>query len=124
MTDLAAPAIAARLPRVRVAPGALALPGLTLVAAVLYLVNLNVSGYANTYYAMAAQAASQSWSALFFGALDARGFITLDKPPLATALMGLSVKVFGLNSWSILAPQAALGVGTVVVLYLAVRRSF
>src|SRR6266566_4430280 len=69
---------------------------LAVLAGALYLVNLTVSGYANTYYAMAAQAASQSWSAWFFGALDASSFITLDKPPLATMLMGLSVKALGL----------------------------
>jgi 4-amino-4-deoxy-L-arabinose transferase-like glycosyltransferase len=131
MTDLSVPVVdVARVPRslrwplARVSAPALAIPGLAALAAVLYLVNLTVSGYANTYYAMAAQAASQSWSALFFGALDGQGFITLDKPPLATALMGLSVKVFGLSSWSILAPQALLGMTTVLVLYLAVRRSF
>lgn len=97
---------------------------LAMLAGALYLVNLTVSGYANTYYAMAAQAASQSWSAWFFGALDASSFITIDKPPLATMLMGLSVKTLGLSSWSILLPQALLGVGSVLVLYLAVRRSF
>jgi 4-amino-4-deoxy-L-arabinose transferase-like glycosyltransferase len=97
---------------------------LAVLAGALYLVNLTVSGYANTYYAMAAQAASQSWSAWFFGALDASSFITLDKPPLATMLMGLSVRTLGLSSWSILLPQALLGVGSVLVLYLAVRRSF
>ncbi|MEZ0239824.1 MAG: glycosyltransferase family 39 protein, partial [Chloroflexota bacterium] len=97
---------------------------LAVVAGALYLVNLTVSGYANTYYAMAAQAASQSWTAWFFGALDASSFITIDKPPLATMLMGLSVRVFGLSSWSVLLPQALLGVASVLVLYLAVRRSF
>jgi len=102
----------------------LAMPLLAAVSGALYLINLVVSGYANTYYAMAAQAASQSWSALFFGALDAQGFITIDKPPLATWLMGLSVRAFGLSSWSILLPEALLGVGSVLVLYLAVRRSF
>ena len=103
---------------------AFAVPALAAIAGFLYLVNLTVSGYANTYYAMAAQAASQSWSALFFGTLDSQGFVTLDKPPLATWLMGLSVKTLGLSSWSILLPQALLGVGSVLVLYLAVRRSF
>ncbi len=102
-------------------PGLAALAGL---AAILYAWNLVVSGYANTYYSMAAQAASQSWSAWFFGSLDASGFITLDKPPLATMVMGLSVRLLGLSSWSILLPQALMGVATVVVLFLAVRRSF
>ena len=102
----------------------LAIPVLALLAGLLSIVNLTVSGYANTYYAIAAQAGSQSWSALFFGALDAQGFITIDKPPLATWLMSLSVRAFGLSSSSILLPQALLGVASVVVLYLAVRRSF
>ncbi len=101
-----------------------ALAGVAGLAAVLYLVNLTVSGYANTYYAMAAQAASQSWSAWFFGALDASGFITVDKPPLATMVMGLSVRLFGLSSWSILLPQALMGVASVAILFLAARRSF
>ena len=94
------------------------------LSAVLYLWDLTVSGWANTYYAMAAQAASQSWAAWFFGSLDASNFITIDKPPLSTMLMGLSVRVFGLSSWSLLLPQALAGVATVGVLYAAVRRSF
>jgi len=39
-------------------------------------------------------------------------------------VMGLSVRLFGLSSWSILLPEALMGVGTVVVLFLVVRRSF
>jgi 4-amino-4-deoxy-L-arabinose transferase-like glycosyltransferase len=124
MPDLQRATVAARLAIARPSIGALAIPGLALLSGILYLVNLTVSGYANTYYSMAAQAGSQSWSALFFAALDSQGFITLDKPPLATALMGLSVKLLGLSSWSILLPQALLGIATVIVLYLAVRRSF
>jgi 4-amino-4-deoxy-L-arabinose transferase-like glycosyltransferase len=98
--------------------------GLGLAAVFIYTWNLAVSGYANTYYSAAAQAASQSWSALFFGSLDAAGFITLDKPPLATWLMGLSVRLFGLSELSILLPQALAGVATMLVLYVTVRRSF
>jgi len=131
MTDLVAPRqvapalpLAARVPRLRISLDALSMAGLAVVAGVLYLVNLTVSGYANTYYAMAAQAAGQSWSALFFGSLDSQGFITIDKPPLATALMGISVRLFGLSSASVLLPQALLGIGTVLVLFLTVRRSF
>jgi len=95
-----------------------------LLAGVLYLWNLSASGYANEYYSAAALAASQSWSAWFFGALDAGSFITVDKPPLATMLMGLSVRAFGLSSLSILLPEAFLGVGSVMVLFDLVRRQF
>jgi 4-amino-4-deoxy-L-arabinose transferase-like glycosyltransferase len=94
------------------------------LAAVLYLWNLTISGYANSYYSAAALAASKSWSAWFFGSIDAANFITVDKPPLATMLMGLSVRVFGLSSWSVLMPQAMAGVATVGMLFLAVKRSF
>ena len=98
--------------------------GVGALAAVLYLANLTISGFANTYYSAAALAASQSWSAWFFGSFDAANFITVDKPPLATMLMGLSVRLFGLSSWSILLPEAVAGIATVVVLVALVRRSF
>jgi 4-amino-4-deoxy-L-arabinose transferase-like glycosyltransferase len=100
------------------------LVGVLVLAAVLYIWNLTVSGYANTYYSAAALAASQSWSAWFFGSFDANNFITVDKPPLGTMLMGLSVRLFGLSSWSVLLPEALAGVATVGVLWVAVKHSF
>jgi 4-amino-4-deoxy-L-arabinose transferase-like glycosyltransferase len=95
--------------------------GLALLAGTLYLWNLTVSGYANTYYAAAAQAGSQSWSAWFFGAIDAGGFITVDKPPVALWLAGLSVRLLGLSPFAVLLPQALAGVASVVLLWDAVR---
>ncbi|MDQ3871842.1 MAG: glycosyltransferase family 39 protein [Chloroflexota bacterium] len=97
--------------------------GVVALAAVVYVVNLTVSGYANTYYSAAALAGAQSWSAWFFGSLDPANFITTDKPPLATMLMGLSVRLFGLSSWSILLPQAIAGVATVALVVATVRRT-
>jgi 4-amino-4-deoxy-L-arabinose transferase-like glycosyltransferase len=90
--------------------------------AALYLWGLGASGWANAYYSAAAQAGSQSWTAWLFGASDAAGSITIDKPPAAIWVMGLSVRIFGLNSWSILVPQALMGVGAVAALTGAVRR--
>ena len=101
-----------------------AFAGVLALAAILYVWNLTVSGYANTYYSAAALAASQSWSAWFFGSFDANNFITVDKPPLSTMVMGLSVRLFGLSSWSVLLPQALAGVATVGVLFVAVKHSF
>ncbi len=98
--------------------------GVIALAAVVYLWNLTVSGFANTYYSMAAQAAGQSWSAWFWGSLDAGNFITVDKPPLATMAMGLSVRLFGVSSGAILLPEAIFGVATVALLYAIVRRQF
>jgi 4-amino-4-deoxy-L-arabinose transferase-like glycosyltransferase len=98
--------------------------GVVVLAAIVYIANLTISGYANTYYSAAAQAGAQSWSAWFFGSLDAANFITVDKPPLGTMLLGLSVRLFGLSSWSILLPEALAGVATVAVLMATVRRTF
>ncbi|HEY3408229.1 MAG TPA: glycosyltransferase family 39 protein [Propionicimonas sp.] len=97
--------------------------GLLAATAVLYLWGLSASGYANSFYAAAAQAGSDNWTAWFFGSLDGGNSITVDKPPAAIWLMALSVRLFGLSSWSILAPEALLGVASVGVLYAGVRRS-
>ncbi|MDF9751371.1 glycosyltransferase family 39 protein [Arthrobacter sp. ES3-54] len=101
----------------------LELAALLLATAVLYLWNLGASGWANAFYSAAAQAGSQDWAAWFFGSSDAANAITVDKPPASLWVMGLSVRIFGLSSWSVLVPQALMGVGTVWLLYLAVRRA-
>ncbi|MFJ6115102.1 glycosyltransferase family 39 protein [Streptomyces sp. NPDC092129] len=101
-----------------------ALLGLLLATALLYLYNLSASGYANSFYSAAAQAGSTSWKAFFFGSLDAGNAITVDKPPAALWPMALSVRIFGLHSWAILAPEVVMGVLTVAVVYAAVRRRF
>nr|WP_037182710.1 glycosyltransferase family 39 protein [Rhodococcus fascians] len=90
--------------------------------AVLYLWNLTASGYANTFYAAAAQAGSKDWTAWFFGSLDSENFITVDKPPASLWVMGLSARIFGFSSASLLVPQALMGVGAVAVVYAAVKR--
>jgi 4-amino-4-deoxy-L-arabinose transferase-like glycosyltransferase len=122
-----APGRLARLLRGREGEPAWARPsllGLLAATAVLYLWGLSASGWANDFYSAAAQAASQSWKALFFGSSDASNFITIDKPPAALWVMGLSARLFGVSSWSLLAPQALMGVATVALLYAAVRRWF
>ncbi len=100
-------------------PALVSLLGLT---SVLYLWGLGASGWANSFYSAAVQAGTRSWSAFFFGASDAAGSITVDKPPASLWVMEISARVFGLNSWSILVPEALMGVGAVYLLYLTVRR--
>ena len=102
---------------------AVALICLLAVTAALYLWNLPINGYGNTFYAAAAQSGAKSWSAWFFGSLDPNNFITVDKPPAALWVTGLSVRLFGMNSWAVLVPQALMGVGAVAVLYATVRRT-
>lgn len=95
---------------------------LLLGTAVMYLWGL--SGWANSFYSAAAQAGSQNWEAFFFGSSDAANSITVDKPPAAIWVMALSVRLFGLNSWSLLVPQALMGVVSVGLLYVFVGRYF
>ncbi|MEW2314062.1 ArnT family glycosyltransferase [Streptomyces bauhiniae] len=91
---------------------------------VLYLYNLSASGFANSFYSAAVQAGSTSWKAFFFGSLDGGNAITVDKPSAFLWPMELSVRIFGLNSWAVLVPQVLMGVGSVAVVYAAVRRRF
>ncbi|MGW6743110.1 ArnT family glycosyltransferase [Streptomyces sp. NPDC055025] len=95
-----------------------------LATALLQLWDLSASGYANSFYSAAVQAGGESWKAFFFGSSDAANSITVDKPPAALWPMALSVRLFGLGSWQILVPEVLMGVGTVAVLYAAVRRRF
>lgn len=90
--------------------------------AILYIWGLGASGYANDFYSAAVQAGTHSLKAAFFGASDAAGSITVDKSPLFLWPMELSARIFGVNSWSILVPQAVEGVAAVGVLYAAVKR--
>ena len=90
--------------------------------ALLYLWNLSASGWANSFYSAAAQAGASNWTAMLFGSSDAANAITVDKTPASLWVMDISVRVFGLNPWSVLAPQALEGVAAVALLYAAVRR--
>jgi len=99
-----------------------ALVGLLVGTALLYLWGLGASGYANTFYSAAVQAGTTSWKAFFFGSSDGANSIMVDKPPASLWVMELSARIFGVNSWSILVPQALEGVAAVGVLYAAVRR--
>lgn len=95
---------------------------LLLGTAAMYLWNLSASGWANGFYSAAAQAGAENWTAMLFGSSDAANAITVDKTPAALWIMDFSVRIFGLNSWSVLAPQALEGVAAVALLYAAVRR--
>ncbi|OBB79394.1 ArnT family glycosyltransferase [Mycolicibacterium peregrinum] len=97
--------------------------GVAAGTAVLYLWNLSISGWANAFYSAAAQAGAENWTAMLFGSSDAGNAITVDKTPAALWVTDLSVRLFGLSPWSVLVPQALMGVGAVAVLYAAVRRA-
>jgi 4-amino-4-deoxy-L-arabinose transferase-like glycosyltransferase len=91
-------------------------------AGLLYSLGLSGSGWANAYYSAAAQAGAHSWQAFLFGGLDPAGGISVDKPPAALWLTGLSVRLFGLSTPALLLPQALCAVAAVGLLYATVRR--
>ena len=94
------------------------------LAGVLNLWALSRNGWANTYYSAAVRSMTESWHAFLFGAFDAAGVMTVDKPPLALWVQALSARAVGFSSWSLLVPQALMGVVTVALVYDLVRRRF
>ena len=117
--EIPAPVAYSRRPR-WIRPALWALLGAT---ALLYLWGLGASGYANEFYAASVQAGTQSWKALLFASLDPGNAITVNQPPAAIWVMGLSARLFGFGAWAMLVPQALMGVGSVALLYGAVRRA-
>ncbi|MGY4982195.1 ArnT family glycosyltransferase [Streptomyces sp. 900105755] len=100
-----------------------ALWAILLLATALYAWNLtSITG--NSFYDAAVYSGTKSWKAFFFGALDAGSFITVDKPPFALWVMGLSARALGYGTWQLLLPMVAVGVGSVALLYRLVKRDF
>ncbi|QYF88537.1 glycosyltransferase family 39 protein [Arthrobacter sp. PAMC25284] len=92
------------------------------LTAVLYLWNLEATGYGNSFYAAAVQAGTKDWTALLFGSLDPGNAITVDKPPASLWIPALAGRIFGFSPLSLLIPQALMGVAAVGLLYLTVKR--
>jgi 4-amino-4-deoxy-L-arabinose transferase-like glycosyltransferase len=97
-----------------------ALLGLALVAGFLYA--WKGTGNLEIYYAAAVRSMSMSWHDFVFASFDPAGTISVDKLPGAFWVQALSVRVFGLHAWAIVAPQVVAGMASVLVLYRVVRR--
>ncbi|MER5800980.1 ArnT family glycosyltransferase [Streptomyces mirabilis] len=100
-----------------------ALWAILLAATALYAWNItSISG--NGFYNAAVYSGTKSWKAFFFGALDSGSFITVDKPPFALWVMGLSARAFGFGTWQLALPMVAVGTGSVALLHRMVKRDF
>ena len=97
--------------------------GILVTAGVSYVWSLGATGWANAYYAGAVQSGLHDPVAFLFGSADWGNSITVDKPPLSLWVMGLSARLFGLNTWSLLLPQAAMTLGSTLLIYKLVRHS-
>ena len=96
---------------------------LLLLTGLIYMWNLTNSGYANAFYAAAVQSGTKNWTALLFASLDPSNAITVDKPPAAFWIPALLGRLFGFSSLTMLLPEAVMGIASVGLLYLAVKRA-
>ncbi|TXS40515.1 hypothetical protein EAO75_36790 [Streptomyces sp. uw30] len=92
-----------------------------ILAAVLYSWNLSGSNL-NSFYSAAVLSGTQSWKAWFFGSLDAGNFLTVDKPPFALMVMGLSCRVFGYGTWQMMLPMILVALATIWIVHASVKR--
>ncbi len=82
------------------------------------------NGLGNEYYTAATRSMASSWQNWFFAAFDKGGFISVDKPPVPLWITALSVRAFGVSTWSVLLPSAIAGTAAVALLFFIVRRHF
>jgi 4-amino-4-deoxy-L-arabinose transferase-like glycosyltransferase len=102
----------------------LGLSAIILVSIILNFYKLGQEGYGNLYYSAAVKSMLGSWHNFFYNSFDAKGFITIDKPPVGFWLQTLSAFLFGFKGWSLFFPQALAGVLSVALLYHLVARVF
>jgi 4-amino-4-deoxy-L-arabinose transferase-like glycosyltransferase len=76
------------------------------------------------YYASIAMSMSKNLGNFFFGAIDPAGTVTLDKIPGSYWLPAIFVKLFGFSTWAILAPNALLTIGFVLVVAAIGKRLY
>jgi 4-amino-4-deoxy-L-arabinose transferase-like glycosyltransferase len=94
------------------------------VGTLLRFYQLGSEGYANLYYAATVKSMLASPSNFFFVASEPGGAVSVDKPPLGFWIQSLFALVLGVNSFSLMLPQALAGVLSIVVLYHLVARRF
>ncbi|WP_399451478.1 ArnT family glycosyltransferase [Streptomyces sp. WAC02707] len=98
-----------------------ALLAILVLAAGLYSWDLSGAGL-NSYYSAAVLSGTESWKAWFFGSLDAGNFLTVDKPPFALMVMGLSCRLLGYGTWQMMLPLILAALATIWVLHSCVKR--
>jgi 4-amino-4-deoxy-L-arabinose transferase-like glycosyltransferase len=91
------------------------------VAAALYAWNITQAGLA-PFYSVAVKSMSVSWKAFFYGALDPKATVTIDKLAGSFLPQALSARIFGFHAWSVALPQVIEGVIAVLAMYRVVRR--
>jgi 4-amino-4-deoxy-L-arabinose transferase-like glycosyltransferase len=110
--------------RIRIGPQHAALAAILVLSGLLEFVRLSQNGFANIFYSAAVKSMLRSWHNFFFISADPNGLITVDKPPLALWLQGLSAKLFGFTPLSLLIPEGVCALLAVALLYRIVAPRF
>jgi 4-amino-4-deoxy-L-arabinose transferase-like glycosyltransferase len=95
--------------------------GIAALAACLFAWNIADAGL-SPFYSVAVKSMSVSWKAFFYGALDPKATITIDKLAGSFAPQALSARIFGYHPWSLALPQVIEGTVATLVMYRVVRR--
>ena len=98
------------------------LAALLVLAAVLDLWALGQNGWANDYYSAAVRSMAGSWHDFLFGSFDAKGLMTVDKPPAALWVAGALGQSLRLQLAGDPGPAGADGRASVGLLYDLTRR--
>jgi len=101
-----------------------ALLAIALLATALRIWRLDQNGFGTEYYTAGVRSMLESTHNFLYNAFDPAGFLSLDKPPVAFWIQVASAKLFGFNHLSVLLPQAAEGVVSIIVLHRIVRHCF
>lgn len=100
-------------------------PCLVLVVALGAFLRLSrIGDFHNSYYTATTVSMLESGKNFLYAAFDPGGFVTVDKPPLAFWVDGISVALFGPQTWAVNLPQAVLGTLSIALLYFALRPVF
>ena len=91
------------------------------LAACLFGWNISQAGL-SPFYSVAVKSMSVSWKAFFYGALDPKATITIDKLAGSFLPQALSARIFGYHPWSLALPQVIEGTIATLVMYRVVRR--
>ena len=108
----------------RLAPAELLVLTLILLVALgLRLWGLEQNGWGAEYYTAAVRSMLHGGHNFYYAAFDPGGFISVDKPPVALWVQALSAAVFGFSPLSLLAPQAVIGILSIWLTFVMVRRA-
>lgn len=97
-----------------------ALLAIAAVAGVGYARNASHDGL-QIYYAAAVRSMAANWRLFWLGGFDPGGQFTIDKLPGAFWIQALVVRLDGLSTTSLVAPQVIAGILAVLVMFRAVR---